>query len=382
MDNIEKLYAERNAVSKDLFKKAFNGELDDAFPYVINNANYFVFGEKPELIPDNYFQDPAVMYDRQVRQFQHHYDVVKDHYVPYLMPFMGTGVACSAFGARVEFKDKMDPTATGFIVENVEQMEALEQPDVEKDGLCPHVLKFLRYFKEHSDIPIGITDCQGPLTTALQLLGYDKLFYWMYDYPEKIHKLMELVTDTLIKWIKKQKEVVGMPMDCCWGNQGVYVPEGIGVWLSDDDAVLMPPALYDEFVAPYNDMLMKAFGGGIVHFCGTANHLIDSFNKMKYLRGINNFSLGDAPGLCKLRNGLRKDLTIVCCDFTPLEYKEYYKLLFEDMKLPKQNIIVQSLFSPVTALKDKKYEIIDREESVVLPELEEMLRRYSNTDRL
>lgn len=379
MDHIQELYRERNKTSKELFKSAFNGETSDQFPFVINNANYFVFGEAPEAIPDHYFQDPAVMYQRQVGQFQHHFDLIDDHYVPYLMPFMGTGVLCSAFGSRVEFIDKMDPAATGFIIDSEEQLDQLQPPDIEKDGLMPHVLKFLRYFKENSDIPVGITDCQGPLTSALQLIGYDKLFYWMYDYPEKIHALMDLITDTLIRWIKKQKEVIGEPLDCCAGNQGVYVPEGIGVWLSDDDAVLMPPSLYDEFVVPYNDRLMGTFGGGIIHFCGTANQHIESFNQMKYLRGINNFSLGDAESLYKLRTGLNKDIVVVACDFTPINYREYYQLLFEEMKLPRQSLVVQSLFSPVTGLKNKKYELIERDEKTVVSELNEILRRYSNT---
>ena len=58
MDHIQELYRDRNKVSKDLFRRAFDGGLTDAFPFVVNNANYFVFGEEPELIPDGYFQDP------------------------------------------------------------------------------------------------------------------------------------------------------------------------------------------------------------------------------------------------------------------------------------------------------------------------------------
>ena len=379
MDQIQELYRDRNKVSKDLFRRAFDGGLTDAFPFVVNNANYFVFGEEPELIPDGYFQDPEVMYRRQIGQFRHHYELVNDHYVPYLMPFMGTGVLCSAFGSKVEFIDKMDPAQTGFIIDSVEDLDRLRMPEAGKDGLMPHVLRFIRYFKENSSIPVGITDCQGPLTTALQLCGYDKLFYWMYDYPEKIHQLMEVVTEALIRWVKLQKEAIGEPLDCCAGDQGVYVPKGIGIWLSDDDAVIMSPALYEEFVIPYNERIMKAFGGGIIHWCGCANQHIESLNKMKYLRGINNFSLADAKSLYDLRVGLRKDIALIACDFTPLEYREFYKTLFEDLKIPKQGLVVQSLFSPLTGPKNKKYELLQRDEKTVVTEAEEILRSYSNT---
>ena len=79
------------------------------------------------------------------------------------MPFMGTGVLCSAFGSKVEFIDKMDPAQTGFIIDSVEDLDRLRMPEAGKDGLMPHVLQFIRYFKENSSIPVGITDCQGPM---------------------------------------------------------------------------------------------------------------------------------------------------------------------------------------------------------------------------
>ena len=48
MDQIQELYRDRNKVSKDLFRRAFDGGLTDAFPFVVNKANYFVFGQEPE----------------------------------------------------------------------------------------------------------------------------------------------------------------------------------------------------------------------------------------------------------------------------------------------------------------------------------------------
>jgi hypothetical protein len=61
----------------------------------------------------------------------------------------------------------------------------------------------------HSFLPVGITDLQGPLTTANQLMGYDKLSYLMADDPTAAHELMDKVTKTLILWVRAQKEVTG-----------------------------------------------------------------------------------------------------------------------------------------------------------------------------
>ena len=78
-----------------------------------------------------------------------------------------------------------------------------------------------------------------------------------------MHELMDKVTETLIVWVKKQKEVIGEPLTECIGDQQVYTGEHAGVWFSDDDAVLMSAKTYREFVAPYNSRILKAFGGGV-----------------------------------------------------------------------------------------------------------------------
>ena len=49
----------------------------------------------------------------------------------------------------------------------------------------PRVLETIRYFREHSDLPISFTDPQGPFTTALTLVGPATLFVWLYEYPRR-----------------------------------------------------------------------------------------------------------------------------------------------------------------------------------------------------
>ena len=42
-------------------------------------------------------------------------------------------------------------------------------------------------------------------------MGYDKANYLMHDDPWAMHELMDKVTESLIAWVKKQKEVIGEP---------------------------------------------------------------------------------------------------------------------------------------------------------------------------
>lgn len=73
-------------------------------------------------------------------------------------------------------------------------------------------------------------------------MGLDKLIYLMVDEPLAAHALMDKITEALIGWVKKQKEVTGEPLTECIGDQCIYTGRHAGVWLSDDDAVLISPS--------------------------------------------------------------------------------------------------------------------------------------------
>ncbi len=378
MDNIPGLYKERNEKTMELIEKTFNFKNSTEAPFIINNANYFSFGYSKEELPEDYYTSPESMYKRQVTQFENHFDLVEDNYVPYLMPWFGTGVTASGFGIPILFPSKMDPTTepSVYAVNDVSDIKKLKLPDPNKDGLMPKVLEQIDYFQQNSNIPINFTDNHGPLTTAVQVIGYERLFYWINDYPKEIHYLMDLLSDAVIEWVKFQKEILGEPLDECIGNQGVPVAKGTGVWFSDDDSVLFSPEQYREFVAPYNDKIFKEFGTGILHFCGSANQHIDTFLEMKYLKGINTFSLGDWKTLLELKRRTEGKIVIISCDFTPLEYRDYYRKVFEEENMSRNGLVLQSLFAPTTGVKDKKYELIDRDEKEVLPELNTILNNY------
>jgi uroporphyrinogen-III decarboxylase len=377
MDNLQSKYQKRNEKSMELVNNAFSFKEAKEVPFIFNTANYFSFGYPEEELPEDYYTSIESMYNRQIEQFQRHYDLLEDNFVPYLMPWYGTGVTASAFGVPVGFPSKMDPTTDCGIIDRPEDIDRIQVPDPEKDGLMPKVLETIKYFQENSNLPINFTDNHGPLTLAVQVLGYEKLFIWMYEHPEKVHKLMDILADTVIVWIKAQKKLMGHAYDYCIGNQGVPVGEGVGVWFSDDDNVIISKEHYEEFAMPYHDKVLEAFGGGIIHYCGTANQHIPNFQQMKHLKGINNFALGDVQGTLELKKGLdEKKITLVACDFTHYDYTDYYSQLFEQNNMTKEGLVVQSLFSPMTGVKDGKYEFITRDDKTVADDMKNVMKRF------
>ena len=366
-----------SAKEREEFKVLFERRLDkvkaktaDVFafrqveqpPYIVNSALYWVFGLDPETFPDAYFDDPAVMTTFQERTYYDQVKEIDDDFVPYLMPWFGTIVAASAFGCEIKYPPKQDPAADPrfYPVQSPEDIKKLQVPDPEKDGLMPKVLDYLKYMRENSFLPVGITDFQGPLTTANQLMGYDKLIYLMFDQPNLTHALMDVVTESLIVWIKKQKEVIGEPLDWCISDQQVYTGEHAGIWFSDDDAVLMSPETYKEFVVPYNSRILQAFGGGCIHYCGDATHHADSFLNTEGLRALNIYNLYNIPSFAELKQKLSGGIVLFACDFTPVEYGDYFDELLSSVSY--DGLVIDSQYSPVVGLlKGGKYNAIRRD---------------------
>jgi uroporphyrinogen-III decarboxylase len=330
-------------------------------PFLVNSALYWLFGLDMDTFPADYFDDPAGMVNFQERTYYDQVKEIDDDFVPYLMPWYGTVVAASAFGCQIEFLPKQDPAANPryYPVKTPEDIRRLEVPDPEKAGLMPRVLEFLRYMKANSFLPVGITDFQGPLTTANQLMGYDKLIYLMYDHPNLMHELMEKVTEALIIWVMKQKMVIGEPLNYCISDQQVYLGKHAGVWFSDDDAVLMSDKLYREFVVPYNSRILTEFGGGVIHYCGNATHHAENFLNTKGLLGLNIYTLYNVPSFAKLKARVEDRLVLFACDFTPVEYGSYFEELLSSVD-PK-GMLICSQYSPVVGLlKGGKYNEIRR----------------------
>jgi len=319
-------------------------------PIIVNSALYWAFGLDPETFPDGYYDDPQVMIDFQERTYYEQLKEIEDDFVPYLMPWFGTGVTASALGCQVDFPPKLDPAVNPrhYPVQSPEDVKRLQVADPEKDGLMPRVLEFLRAMRASSFLPVGITDFQGPLTTANQLLGYDKLIYLMNDYPTVMHELMDKVTETLIRWVKKQKEVIGEPLTDCISDQQVYVRGHVGIWFSDDDAVLMSPKTYKEFVVPYNSRILKTFGGGCLHYCGNATHQAENFLAMEGLRAINTYTLYDLAAFRALKSKLEGRIVLFACDFTAVDYQDYFRELLDGLSL--RGLVIDSEFTPLVGL--------------------------------
>jgi len=311
-------------------KRAFRCEpvvSAEDFPVLVNSPCYFSFGSRDK--PTDYYTNPASMLEYQACGYEKHLQLVDDDYVPYFMPWYGTGVLASAFGApiRVPADPADDPAVAETCIKSLADVGRLKMPDPYRDGWMPRVLDTIDYAVAHGDLPVGLTDMQGPLGTIGLMCGQAQLYQWMYNEPAAMHDLFDIVTEAFIEWVKIQKRHIGEPLESSNGLQGVYSPD-CGVWESDDDLVLVNAHLYREFVTPCVERIFTAFSGGSVHFCGNGVQHIDNLKSIGHLKVINNSPLGNFEAFTSLAKAMEGRVTIQIQDASPVNVEEYYARLF------------------------------------------------------
>ena len=349
--------------SIERINRAFKYENNDfsEVPLILQTNSYWLTGHSPEEIPQDIFENHASMLDFQVKGIENHLNNVDDDYIPYLMPWYGVGVVPNLFGCNIKFFKSDDPASTTYGIKKLEDVKKMKIPDFHKNDLSKKVLETIKYFKENSSIPVGVTDMQSTLDCITLIAGYENLFYWMKDRPDLVDVLFEVVNDTLIEWVKLQKQVNGEKINSSNGLINVWTPDGIGIWFSDDDAVILSPDLFKRFVLSKYDKLFGAFGSGMVHWCGNANHQVENYLNISPIRAVHNYMLGNVDSAIPLQKELsRKKVCLVAGDIIPIEEELESYLTQIKEKLNPEGLILQFTISSSLGIKKGQYTITER----------------------
>jgi len=349
--------------SVERIDRAFKYEIKDfsEVPLILQTNSYWLTGHSLKEIPEDIFDNPASMLSFQERGIEEHLNKVEDDYVPYLMPWYGVGVVPHLFGCDIKFFKSDDPACITAGIKSLEDIKKIKIPDFFSNSVSKKVLDTIKFFKENSQIPIGVTDMQSTLDCVSLITGYENLFYWMKDNPDSIDYLFEVVTGTLIEWVKLQKKYNGEKTDSSNGLINVKTPVGIGIWFSDDDAVILSPDLFKKFVVKKYEKLFRAFGSGMVHWCGNANHQIENYLNISSVRAVHNYMLGDVDSAAVLQKGLcKKKICLVAGDIIPVEeeLEDYLTQIKE--KLSPEGLVLQFTVSSNLGIKKGQYTVTDR----------------------
>jgi hypothetical protein len=204
----------------------------------------------------------------------------------------GTGIMSSLFGARPFTMDEdLDTLPTNWPLEGgksaIEAVLDRGVPDL-RQGLGEKALAMGRLLLQTASGYPRISryvftyhpDLQGPLDTC-ELLWGSQLFLDLYDDPDRVARLLHLVTETYLSFMREWQRIA----PACNGYSVHWSMVHRGrIMLRDDSAMNLSAEMFDTFVAPYDGRLLRELGGGAIHFCGKGDHYL---SKATALPGVN-----------------------------------------------------------------------------------------------
>ncbi len=241
--------------------------------------------EGPDTVRDRIL-DPAKFLRSQVNEIEAQL-ALKGDFVPSLCPTLGLVGIPSAFGCEVVWWENDLPAVRPIYAEGVDEITPLAMPNV-RDGQLGRMLDYTEYFIEQTDgrYPIRMSDIQGPIDSAALILGHNNFLTAMYTDPQAVHRLLQQVTDLTIAFVQAQREIA-LKHGCEFipSMFQPWMPDGLGISISNDECVMMSAQMHDEFNVPYLNQLSDAFGGVYLHSCGKWTHQFPSLAKVHNLRG-------------------------------------------------------------------------------------------------
>jgi hypothetical protein len=239
------------------------------------NRHNAALGDEPLMLLDQLAAVNAIVHARNQR-------------VPNIRCNYGTGILSSLFGPELFWMpEELDTLPTTRALAGADPIGALlvgGEPDLDS-GWGARVFATAEFFKETlapypklaEVVWIYHPDLQGPVDIAELMLG-EHLLLGFYDRPEEVRAVLELVTRTYIRFMKRWLALVppreGGRFSAHWER---LIPGQI--MLRGDSLVNLSPEVYAEFVRPCDERILAELGGGAMHYCGKADHCLEAMTR-------------------------------------------------------------------------------------------------------
>jgi uroporphyrinogen decarboxylase len=188
----------------------------------------------------DYYSSEQMWFDANIKAIETFPDVM---FLPGFWSEYGMCTEPSAFGSKCVWKPDEFPYAHTTI-KSTSDIDSLEKPDPSSDGMLPYVISRLKHKQkqiEQAGHKIRFAVARGPLNIASFLMGTTEFLMGSQLEPDKIKKLLDIITDFLVDWIRLQLQVFPT-------IDGVLVLDDIVGFIGEQDFI--------NFAKPY---LQKVF---------------------------------------------------------------------------------------------------------------------------
>ncbi|MFH1008651.1 MAG: hypothetical protein V1800_14315 [Candidatus Latescibacterota bacterium] len=281
---------EHGAQVEDRYRRSLHFEPVDQPPLVIDCAEH-PMGLTPYTFKEA-FDDPARMFFNMLLTRVCPSIEFGDDGPLAIRADFGTVVVASILGGQWLITEDMPPwiKAIGRL-SDIERLIEQGEPDLDR-GLAPRVLDRMQFFRDRLTgypncsraIQLAMPDAQGPFDTAEILCG-STMFYYLYDQPELMGKLMALVAKTMVAYARRTKTLAIDRMSPGLTCQHGYMIPG-EILIRDDSIINISAEMYQRLIRPHDEQVLRELGGGSIHFCGNGQHQINALLEVESLRGL------------------------------------------------------------------------------------------------
>jgi uroporphyrinogen decarboxylase len=241
----------------------------------------------------DYFSSEQMWFDANLKAVRRFPDVM---FFPGFWAEFGMCTEPSAFGAKCSWRENELPYADKIIT-GIQQVQSLRKPDPRTDGLLPFVLNRLKYYQsqiEKEGHVIKFAVSRGPLNVATFLMGNTEFLTAIRTNPDEVHKLLSVVTDFIIDWLKLQAETFP-------SIDGILVLDDIVGFCGEDD--------FKKMALPYLSRIFKSLDVTVKFFHNDAEGLVCA----PYLPGIgvNLFNFSFRHSLAEMKKLTNNAVTLL-----------------------------------------------------------------------
>jgi uroporphyrinogen decarboxylase len=193
----------------------------------------------------DYFLHPDVWWRANLDLLTRFPDVA---WIPGFWVEYGMAAEPSAFGARVVWHHNSPPSIEP-LPGGLDALAGMRPADPHEHGFMPLALQRYRDAQRRLEAEgrsVRMVAARGPHAVASWLLGITELMVALKRQPERVAPVLDVLTDTIIAWLRAQAEAVG----------GVEA-----ILLLDDIPGMLSPKLFDALAAPYLARIFQAFDG-------------------------------------------------------------------------------------------------------------------------
>jgi uroporphyrinogen-III decarboxylase len=197
----------------------------------------------------DYYLDPETWFQANLQVAREFPDVIP---VPSWWIEYGMAIEPSALGNRIHFRPDQPPGQSPILA-RLEDVGQFSPVNPETDGLMSFALRLYRMHKRRildAGYTIPLATARGPLCLAAYLRGITALMMDLVEDPERVHRLLDFTTRTVVRWLEAQVEAIGETVE--------------GIFILDDIPGMLSRKAYLEFAHPYLQRICAAFPAGWV----------------------------------------------------------------------------------------------------------------------